>query len=66
MRKTLETIHGVLDKLMVLIHWVAGLLTGAFLMLTFAQVVLRYFFNSPIYGVDEYVIALMVRMPWAL
>ena len=62
MRKTLEVIHGVLDKLMVLIHWVAGLLTGVFLMLTFVQVVLRYFFNSPIYGVDEYVIALMV---WA-
>lgn len=28
MRKTLEAIHGVLDKLMVLIHWVAGLLTA--------------------------------------
>ncbi len=62
MKKTLEAIHGALDKLVALIHWAAGLLTGAFLMLTFAQVVLRYFFNNPIYGVDEYVIALMV---WA-
>lgn len=62
MRRALETIHHGLDVLVMVVHWAAGLLTGAFLLLTFAQVVLRYCFNSPIYGVDEYVIALMV---WA-
>lgn len=62
MIKTLGALHRGLDKLVAVVHGLAAILTGMFLLLTFAQVILRYFFNSPIYGVDEYVIALLV---WA-
>lgn len=62
MRQTLAVIHKILDKVVDVVHILAATVTGAFLLLTFAQVVMRYCFNSPIYGVDEYVIALMV---WA-
>ena len=38
MKKTLEAIHGALDKLVALIHWMAGLLTGPFLMLSLIHI----------------------------
>lgn len=62
MRRALAAIHRGMDRLVDAVHVLAALITGLFLLLTFAQVVMRYAFNSPIYGVDEYVLALMV---WA-
>lgn len=62
MKQTLDSIHRGLDGLVNIVHLAAALLTGGFLLLTFAQVIMRYIFNSPIYGVDEYVLALLV---WA-
>ena len=56
----IHAIHSALGKANSFIHSIAACSTGLFLAILFIQVFMRYVFKSPIYGLDELVIALMV------
>ncbi len=58
--KTLDVIHQAINRVNSFVHNLGAIATALFLSLLFVQVVLRYVFNSPIYGLDELVTALMV------
>jgi len=60
MTKILEAVHRCLEKFVSLVHDFAAVITGLFILICFLQVTLRYVFNSPIYGADEIVVALMI------
>jgi len=56
----LRRIHVFLDKVVDIVHGISACTTGLFLAILFVQVFMRYVFKSPIYGLDELVVALMV------
>jgi hypothetical protein len=60
MTKILEAVHRCLEKFVSLVHDFAAVITGLFILICFLQVTLPYVFNSPIYGADEIVVALMI------
>lgn len=53
-------VHVFFDKAVSIIHGISACTTGLFLAILFIQVFMRYVFKSPIYGLDELVVALMV------
>jgi TRAP-type C4-dicarboxylate transport system permease small subunit len=58
--KTVKRLERLLDKFVNGINVVASLAIGVFMSLLFFQVVMRFAFNSPIFGMDEMVTALMI------
>lgn len=56
----LRKIHKYLDRFVSIVHDLAACTTALFLGFLFVQVFMRYFFNKPIYGLDELVTALMI------
>ncbi len=47
-------------RMITLEQWICVIFSAVFMLLMMLQVILRYVFNAPLYGVDECVIALMV------
>ncbi len=67
MKRLLEKIGAGLDKFNRALELVTGLVTFGFMMLLCFQVIMRYVFSRPIYGIDEAVTALMIwccAMAW--
>ena len=63
MEKTVRQIHKYLDRFVNLLCDLTALITLVFLVSLFFQVMMRYIFNHPIYGIDEAVTAMMI---WAM
>jgi TRAP-type C4-dicarboxylate transport system permease small subunit len=60
MKQSIRTIGSWLDKFNNAMELVAGLGAFTFMMLLCFQVMMRYVFSNPIFGIDEAVVALMV------
>lgn len=56
----LRSMRRVVDAVFAVLHTLSGIVTGLFLILLVIQVIMRYVFSYPIYGLDETVIAMMV------
>lgn len=56
-------VHAWLDKGVSILCDLTALITAVFMIALFVQVTRRYVFNSPIYGIDEAVTAMMI---WAM
>ncbi len=54
--KAKEIIHGMISVQ----QWICLLFSAVFILLMILQVIMRYVFNNPIYGIDEWVTALMI------
>jgi TRAP-type C4-dicarboxylate transport system permease small subunit len=60
MTRIIYLIERCLGKLVMGINVLAGLIIGAFMSLLVFQVTMRFVFNSPIFGIDELVTAMMI------
>lgn len=49
-----------LNKVMDIVHLIDAYTMGAFMLILLIQVVMRFVFNNPIYGLDELVICLII------
>jgi TRAP-type C4-dicarboxylate transport system permease small subunit len=58
--KIIRSLEKLIDHFMDGVSALAGLMIGAFMVSLFIQVVMRFVFNAPIYGLDELVTALMI------
>ena len=63
MKDLLRQIHRILDRFISLLSDLTALITFVFLISLFFQVMMRYVFTHPIYGIDEAVTAMMI---WAM
>ena len=60
MKKAVKAVGSVLDKIMDVLKTFTGFVILLFMALLFFQVIMRFVFCSPIYGIDEAVTALMI------
>ena len=60
MKQAVRSIGKAMDKAVDILEIFAGYILFIFMALLFIQVVMRFAFNRPIYGVDESVTALMI------
>lgn len=60
MKKTILAVGKMLDKIVGIVETITGFALFAFIALLFFQVIMRFVFNHPIYGIDESVTALMI------
>ena len=64
MKQAVRSIGKAMDKAVDILEIFTGYILFVFMALLFIQVVMRFAFNRPIYGVDESVTALMIC--WSL
>ncbi len=60
MKSVIRKIEKGINKFINLLSITASWIIALFMLLLFIQVVLRYLFNSPVYGLDELVTAMMI------
>lgn len=60
MKKAIDAVGQALNKAIRALELFTGIVLFIFMALLFFQVVMRFVFNSPIYGIDEAVTALMI------
>ena len=64
MKKLIYSTEKVLNKVNSVMEVFTGYVIFVFMALLFFQVVMRFVFKHPIYGIDEAVTALMVHVSW--
>ena len=62
MKEAIRKTGEVLEKFNNVLELIAGLTAFLFMVLLCFQVLMRYVFANPIYGIDEFVIALMIYL----
>lgn len=60
MKQAVDAVGSVLNKFIRALELFTGIVLFIFMALLFFQVVMRFVFNNPIYGIDEAVTALMI------
>lgn len=60
MKKSIDSIGKAMDKANSVVEVFTGYMIFAFMALLFLQVLMRFIFKHPIYGIDECVTALMI------
>lgn len=60
MKSVIRKTESCINECMNVLATLAGYMIGTFMLILFTQVVLRFVFQSPLYGLDEMVTALMI------
>lgn len=58
--RSIKKLNSFMNKIVSAIHDVAGVAMMLLILLVAFQVMMRYVFNSPVYGVDEFVVFLLI------